>query len=299
MFHLFPALKESGTKSVRGLQAALSSSRSPASVVELVQTQAIHQAYIKSCKRNGRLGWPSEEVKFDAKRFASRQYRGGEIHVLEGTGGAAPFATRAVSIAFLGFHCYATQGGPGSDEPYFIISIDRGNGSPLTNMWRFENVDKGTEQGPGAFLVKLGTPDPMALRVVAYENDQGDPNETEKKIQSKLVELSNEAGAVAGAAEAADGPAAGAFAAAGNALDGPLGSVIAIAIVGIFGLGDDYIGQSSKILFMRPDEVKTPPKIGKFQGNDYNVAIIVDGKGEGKYELYFDVQVFDITPTPL
>jgi hypothetical protein len=76
--------------------------------------------------------------------------------------------------------------------------------------------------------------------------------------------------------------------------------VIAVAIVAIFGMGDDYIGQNVAALFLSGDEPTTPANIGKFQDMDYNRKVMVDGGDEGKYELYFHVLVREVSfPKPV
>jgi len=75
--------------------------------------------------------------------------------------------------------------------------------------------------------------------------------------------------------------------------------VIAVAIVGIFGMGDDYVGQNVTTLFAGGGAPTTPPILGKFQGMDYNARIMVDGGDEGKYELYFHILVQEVTKTPV
>jgi hypothetical protein len=140
----------------------------------------------------------------------------------------------------------------------------------------------------------------MSIRVLAYENDRGDPEETAKKIQEEIVTLSQQASSLASAASAADGPGVGVAAGAGTVgaiAGGPLGALVAAAIVEVLGLGDDFVGQNADILFLHPDDVGTPPIRGKFQGKlDFNSEIVVGGGEEGKYTLFFFVQTLLIDP---
>jgi hypothetical protein len=91
----------------------------------------------------------------------------------------------------------------------------------------------------------------------------------------------------------ADGPDAGIVAAGAGALGGAWGSLIALAIVGIFGLGDDFIGQNATLLFSTPADVVTPKAIGQFRGMSYNTEFTIGGDTEGKYTLYFDILVVE------
>jgi hypothetical protein len=129
--------------------------------------------------------------------------------------------------------------------------------------------------------------------VAAFENDQGNPDDTAKKIQDEIVKLSQQAASLASAASAADG--AGEFAAGagtvGGIAGGPLGAIVAAGIVLALDLGDDFIGQSVAVLFPRPEDVGTPQTKGQFQGNDFNQQIDITSEEEGQYELFFDVHV--------
>src|SRR5689334_19532075 len=100
MLSVLTGLQQNHTKSVRGLRSTLSSQRSK--VTELLQTSLIHQNYLNSGGRNGPFGFAVSEVQFTGTK-ALREYRGGEIHVLDGKISALP--SQAVQIHFLGFKC--------------------------------------------------------------------------------------------------------------------------------------------------------------------------------------------------
>ena len=298
MLSLRTALQQTQTESVLGLRSALSSQQS--SMTQLLQTNLIHQHYLDVGGRDGRLGYPTSEVQFLGVE-TSRQFRGGEIHLLGDK--VSAIATREVSVRFLGFRCVresdSDQLSP-HDEPYFIISADTGNGAPAVKKFgRFEGVDSGTEIGVAELLIQKVPPNPMAIRVVAYENDDGDPDETARKIQDEVIKLSQQAGSLASAAAAADGPGVGPSAAAGTVgaiAGGPIGALVAAGIVSLLGLGDDFIGQATTVLFARQDDVGTPPTLDQFQGNDFNCKINVNGGDEGEYDLFFDIVVVDQPP---
>jgi hypothetical protein len=298
MLNLRAALKQTQTKSVLGLRSALSSQRS--SVTELLQTNIIHQHYLNVGGRNGPFGFPTSNVQFLGAKVR-REFRGGEIQILGDKIQDLP--KLEVSVRFLGFRCVrestSDQLSP-LDEPYFIISVDTGNGAPAVKKFgRFEGVDSGTEIGVAELLIQKVAPNPMAIRVVAYENDHGDPDETAKKIQDEVIKLSQQAGSLASAAAAADGPGIGPAAAAGTVggiAAGPIGALIAAGIVSVLGLGDDFINQAATLLFARPEDVGTPPTIGQFRGIDFNRKINVNGGDEGEYDLFFDILVLKIDP---
>lgn len=303
MYSLRTGLRDTNSPSVRAMQSSLAPSRS--SVRELLQIHLIHQHYLSQGGRFGPLGYPVAEVRASGPT-ATREYRGGFINVLHDAT-TAGFWSRQVAIRFLGFRCVKEsdhdQGTP-TDEPYFVITIDRGDGRPITNTFGpFENIETGTQVGVGTLLIEKISPNPVSVRVSAYENDQGDPKATAEALQTKLVEISNEVASIASAspADAADGPGIGVGATAAGAagvLAGPLGALAATLIVDSLDLGDDFIGESVRVLFARPEQTGTPKAQGDFTGNPFNLKIDINNSTEGQYELFFDVHV-TFLPDPI
>jgi hypothetical protein len=265
----------------------------------------IHEQYLASGGTGGPLGYPTSEVQFSGNT-ASRQYRGGSAMGFKDAVGllgvnVEAIATREARVTFVGFRCVDLSNEvSATDEPYFVVTIDDGKGLPLVKKFGpFENTDKGSEVGVGEVVSPPDmAPNPLAIRVAAYENDEGDPDETAEKIQEEMVKLAQQAQSFAAAAGAgaADGPGVGPSAAAGAAglLAGPLGAMAAVGIVSLFGLGDDFIGQDVALVFQRPDDVSTPPPLGEFRGNSFNKKLDINGgDAGGRHELFFDVQVVE------
>jgi hypothetical protein len=312
MYSLLSALKGTQTTSVRGLQKALSSKRT--NVVQLVQTHQIHDFYTKQQRSKGPLGYPIGEVQFQNGK-AIRHYRGGEVHTMAGTAGGV--LLREVKVMFGGFKCIKESSHDqlsDTDEPYFVVSVGTTGGMiPITKKFgHYENVETDTKQTINEVISTSLNPNPLMISVDAYEHDYGDPDETAKAIQDEMVKLAQAAQSLLAATEAADaadgpgiGPTAGAAGAAGT-LAGPVGAVIAGAIVTVMDLGDDYIGHAGAAFFTRAYDIGDTPiepkKLGDFPGMDtnrgYNAVIDIDGKGEGKYQLYFDIAV-EIKQKPL
>ena len=267
----------------------------------------IHEHYMRTGGREGVLGYPVSDVELLSRTTAVREYRSGRIE-------ASLFArspvgvitqalkTREARVTFLGFKCVkeaAHDGLSDTDEPYFIIAVDTGNGVPRTQKFGpFSNIETNSEVGVGAFLVDGIAPNPLSIRVAAYEHDHGDPDETARAIQAKLVELAQaaQAAAAGSGADAASGPGIGPASTAGavGLIAGPLGALAAIGIVSLLGLGDDWIGQGVSLAFNRPEKAITPTEMGQFQGIPYNVKVGINGGSEGVYELYFDIHVTEI-----
>ena len=302
MYSLRTGLNGTHTTSVKAMRSALSSGRS--SVRELLQTNVIHQYYLSRGGREGAFGFPDTEVQFTGLT-ARRSYRGGNIEVLDDTT-TKGLITQQAAVRFIGFRCIRKADHDqlsSTDEPYFVITVDQGDGRPVTRtLGPFENTDTGTEVGVGELLVSGVSPNPTAVRVSAYENDFGDPAKTAAALQQKLVEISNQVASVASAsgAEAADGPGVGvgaAAAGAGGLLAGPLGALAAAGVVAVLGLGDDFIGENVTVAFARPEDTSTPPDQGTFQGNSFNAQITITGNAEGNYALFFDILVTQVSIT--
>jgi hypothetical protein len=230
----------------------------------------------------------------------SRQYRGGEIHLLGDK--VVALAKQVVTVRFRGFKCVresdSDQASP-HDEPYFVLTVVSGTRSLVRKFGKFTGIDSGDEIGINEILVSGVPPDPMSILAIAYEQDFGDPDETAKKIQEEVVKLSNEVGSLASAAAAADGPGVGPAAAAatvGGIAAGPLGALAAAGIVTVLDLGDDFVGQTAKSFFELQNDVGTPPLLGQFQNNDFNVKININGDEEGEYDLFFHVLTEEIQP---
>jgi hypothetical protein len=268
--------------------------------------QRIHQHYLNSGGRTGPLGYPTSEVLF-AGNTATRRYRGGTVKATMGDGPLGVITqglvTQQARITFVGFKCISESNELSAhDEPYFVITVDNADGLPKTQKFGpYENIDAGTEVGIGATLIQDFSPNPMSVRVQAYENDSGDPDQTARNIQDKMVEMAQAAQSVAAqsGADAADGPGVGPSAAAGGVagfLAGPLGALLASGVVSLLGLGDDWIGQSLVLVFAYPDEAHTPDRIDRFQGQEYNKVVDIDGGDEGHHQLYFWIEVREQDP---
>jgi hypothetical protein len=301
MYSLRAGLKATGTTSARGLRAALGSPS--LSLLQLLQTAALHQHYVESGGRSGPFGFPNADVSFSG-RFATREYRGGNLQVRDADGPIGtivqPLTKVTLRVTFLGFRCVSEsshdQVSP-HDEPYFVIAAQVLSNLPLVKKFgRFEGIDSGDEVVVGDVILDDVAPNPLAIKVMAYENDDGDPDETAKKIQDKVVELAKEGEKLAGASGADSasgagiGPTAGAATLSGI-VAGPFGALAAAGIVSLLGLGDDFVGQNATLAFQRPENVTTPPDLGTFQGNPFNAKVDIDGGDEGHYELFFSIFV--------
>ncbi len=120
------------------------------------------------------------------------------------------------------------------------------------------------------------------------ENDEGTPEEAEAKVRNVMEKIvSTFAGLFSGATSDS------------HVLPEWAQNILTEGIVGLFGLGDDPVGQFPMVLFDNKAELKkwTSPPVApqKHGANEYNVIIPVDGGSEGNHELFFLVNLVDIT----
>jgi hypothetical protein len=271
----------------------------------------IHDTYLKTGGPAGRLGFPISEVDF-VGNTAKRRYRGGEIRARAEFDGAnqigvttQAFAIPGLRITFIGFQCLVKSLGGGKDEPYFILSVSNGDNQTRVQMFGpFENVGNGTEIGVGSILLGSGPPNPTAILAVAFENDEGDPDETARKIREKAAQGVQQLQSViaSAAASSPSGPGISSEDAASSVagiITGPFKEVLPAAVVSLLGLDDDYIGQDVALVLQRPEEVGTKPPIGEFRGKPFNEKIEISGGDEGFYALFFDVFVDSSVMEPI
>jgi hypothetical protein len=271
----------------------------------------IHDTYHKTGGLAGPLGFPISEVVF-ALDSAKRRYRGGEIRARAKFDGATQigvetqaFAIPGLRITFIGFRCNVKSLGGGSDEPYFITSMSNGDNQTRVQMFGpFENVENGTEIGVGSLLLASGAPNPTAILAVGFENDEGDPDKTARKIREKAAPGVQQLQSViaSSAASSPDGPGISQSDAASSVagiITGPFKELLPAAVVSLLGLDDDYIGQDVALVLQRPEEVGTKPAIGEFRGKPFNEKIDIFGGDEGFYTLFFDVFVDSSVMKPI
>ena len=130
---------------------------------------------------------------------------------------------------------------------------------------------------------------PVVLGVVAMEHDEGSAEEAEGKVRNAIQEI-----------EKKFDQAAGQLAGTGGnhvipewARDILIGWVPE-GVAAVFGLADDKIGQTPVLLFDDAAALlanRQLPVQGKFGENNFNLTVPVDGGPQGKYELFFMVDL--------
>jgi hypothetical protein len=186
----------------------------------------------------------------------------------------------------------------GSDEPYFIIGVASADGSKTKRYGPYEDINSGTVRFEADYIVSVDdkiTP-PIVLGIVAMEHDEGSPQEAEDKVRKVVEEIEKKFDQAVGSFTGTN---------TGNHVLPEWSRDILIGwvpegIAAVFGLADDLIGKTPLVLFDNKADLKewrAPAIKGMHGGNEYNVDISVDGGDEGKYTLFFKVDLFrDITP---
>ncbi|MBF2027933.1 MAG: hypothetical protein IGS48_14410 [Oscillatoriales cyanobacterium C42_A2020_001] len=298
---LAKTLSDLGTNSVRELFNRTGSSEQ--SVFKQAQIAAIGSFYLKTGGIKGPLGLPVSNVKFTGQT-AVRRFAGGQIaYQASDPKGEKQLAVR---INYLGFRCLKESNwdqSTGSDEPYFLIGAVATNGSKVVRR-AYSSINTNSVRTEVTDIATVGisgnrdnfTP-PIVLGVAAMEHDLGSKDEAEKKVRKVLEEAEEKVDKLAQAV--------------GPFLGIPVGNHVMpdwmrdIYIgwlpewgVALLGLGDDEIGQNSKLLFDYNPEItqwQAPAIIGKHGDNDYNFVLPVDGGKEGKYELFFLIDLFTLS----
>lgn len=297
---LAKTLSDLGTNSVRDLFNRTGSSE--LSVFKQAQIAAIGSFYSKTGGFKGPLGLPVSDVKFTGQT-ALRRFAGGQIvYQANEPKGEKRLAVR---VNYLGFRCLKESNwdqSTGSDEPYFLIGAVATNGSKVIRR-AYEGINTNSVRTEFTTIASVSldrgdnlTP-PIILGIAAMEHDLGSKDEAEKKVRKVLEEVEEKVDKLAQTV--------------GPFLGIPVGNHVMpdwmrdIYIgwlpewgVALFGLGDDEIGQTSKLLFDYNPEItewNAPAVLGKHGDNDYNLALTVDGGKEGKYQLFFLIDLFQLS----
>lgn len=300
--HLSKIMNDLGVTSVRELFNRTGSSER--SVFKQAQIAAIDSLYLKNRSFRGPLGFPLNEVQFnDNERTAERRYAGGTLKFQSDRPQCKEEIV--VRVRFVGFHCKSESEwdqSSNSDEPYFIIGVAGSNGSNTIRFGPYEDVDGGKNRFEASYVVDTvhKIKPPIVLGVTAWEYDYGTPEEAEGKVRKVFEEIEKkfeEALKALGLAnESGDSHVMPEW-----ARDIYIGW-LPEGIAAVLGLGDDKVGYAPVVFFDNKADLlewRAPKVIGKHGQNEYNVVINVDGGDEGNYDLYFLVDLFQLTECPL
>ena len=149
------------------------------SLLELVARHDIRQEHGKVDASETKLGPIKSDLIRSNKNEFIQNFSGGQIKFLSGN--LESQVVYNTTVRFVGFKAFGITDGPGSDEPYFIISVySPDNKKNLTTVKipegdPFEEVDEGTERA-SVKAIWGGPPTRLQIFTVAIENDLGDPD---------------------------------------------------------------------------------------------------------------------------
>jgi hypothetical protein len=274
------------------------------SVRALLASDLIGERYELDGRSAGPVGIPMGNVRLTADG-AVQPFSGGFIALRNKK--VDPVVTFQAAVRFLGFRCDEEsdhdQLTP-SDEPYFIIGITGLKSNTTRLFGPFEDVDGGESRFTSVdetFLVTDAQP-PFVISVVAKEHDEGEPEEAAAKVKSVCEDAINITQGVAATLGQAQVVAVTIML---DTLFNSIGGVVSGAAAAVLGLGDDFIGSRNESIGDWNDgeeEWKTRPRLIEeptFSESPYNLKIPVGDGGEGKYTLYFNVNIRRITTEPV
>ena len=269
------------------------------SLLEVVARHDIRQEHGKVDASETKLGpIKSDLIRSNNNEFI-QDFSGGKIKFLSGN--LESQIVYQTTIRFVGFKAFGITSGPGSDEPYFIISVYSPDNKKNITTEKipegdpFEEVDKGTER---AYVKAIwqGPPTRLQIFTVAVENDLGDPDDVKKTVKAELDKHIDVASA------------AGTVVAAGFGLPIPEGLLrdvlggITLGLSTFIGnlVGDIPIGTDSlplKGIDMEKAH-ETPFPTNTIAGNTYTHETQLMSLSGASYKAYFEVVTKKIIESP-
>jgi hypothetical protein len=271
------------------------------SLLELIARHDIRVEHERVDAKETRLGpIRSDLVRSDNNKF-TQNFFGGRIDFLDFK--TEPNKEFKSFVNYVGFKCFGTTDGPGSDEPYMIISVynpyDKNQTLKTTRIPQgepYDEVDEGTERADPV-TIWSGVPGRLQVFTILMEHDNGPPEEVEKAVHDKLKEHLDQAAA------------AGAAVSAGFGLpipEGVLRDVLGVLSLGISSLagnlfGDSKIGTDSFPLtseeMFRIASAPFPTKIIGNNNKWSHETLLISGSG-ASYKVYYHV-LTKPDPSPL
>ena len=270
-----------------------------AGLTPLEDKQLIAAHYEQDGRSAGLLGFPMGNVRLTADG-ATQPFSGGFATVIGGKLDVAE--TFQAEVRFLGFRCNDESDHDqlsSSDEPYFVISITGPKSNQTRLFGTYEDVDGGESRftTAGEDMLVSDVQPPFTLSVIAKEWDEGTPSEASDKVKKSMEDAIRVTQALAvtfGQAQVA------AVTVMLNTVFTSIGGFVSDAVAGVLGLGDDLVGTGEIRIGDWNDgqeEWRTPARLieePSFSPSPYNVKIDVGDDGEGRYSLYFNVNMFKI-----
>lgn len=274
------------------------------SVRALLASDLIAQRYELDGRSAGPVGIPMGNVRLTA--FGAVQpFSGGFMVVRDKK--ADPVVVFQAEVRFLGFRCNEESGhdqSTSSDEPYFVIGLTGLKSNSTRLFGPFEDVDGGESRFTTSDNDVLVTDVqlPFTLSAIAMENDAGKPEEASAKVKKACedaIRVTQNLALVFGQMQVL------AVTVMLNTVFTSIGGFLADAATAVLGLDDDFVGSNNRRIGGWNDgaeEWRQIPRLIEeptFSESPYNVKLDVGDGGEGKYSLYFNVNIFKVTKVPV
>lgn len=245
----------------------------------------------------GPLGISLSEAEYiDALNEAKERYAGGELkHAINALNQFAVEKLTHVTIRYLGFKCLDESNKfSGSEEPYFIIGAVSGNGSNTVLIGPYGDVDEGQIRSDPIDIVGQfhRLVPPVMIGIIAMENDSGNPVEVLNKVRIAVQRVADRFHEGAGSFVMTP---TSTFVVPGWLRDAVIGW-IPESISAILGMGDDNVGRWAHLLFDDRQKLiarEQMPVVGGEQPLPAaaNLVVPLGTESEGRYNLYFDVDL--------
>jgi hypothetical protein len=259
--------------------------------------------YLKHGGLKGPFGLRLSDPEINGDKI-SCHFAGGTIDVRSLLSQPTPRGTsmRYVQVRFVGLKSLEESNEwSESDEPYFLIGVAGTGGSTLRRFGPYGDVDEGETRFEAQAIADLThrLAPPIVLGVLAKEHDEGTPEESEAKVRAVFRDIEDKVDEIAAGFGAVN---SGSHVMPEWLRDIVIGWIPEGAAA-VLGMGDDDVGNTAMILFDSKAELKEwrqYPTLGVFGPNEYTHVLTVGDspESEGKYELYFHVQLRRLQDMP-
>jgi hypothetical protein len=227
------------------------------------------------------LGYPISDEKEYSEGGRVSQFEHGSIFWWPDTGA---IALGDVVVRYKGLYCFGETEGVGSDSPYVAFGV-----TPVPPSLPFavrsqiyDDIDSGDAQ-PDELELYRGLPGGMALGLVLWEHDKGDPEIYLGLVKQGVALAGKGVAAACGALFGAD--AVPACEAAWNEAAPRIVSVVN----GALGTGDDELGRWTWVISAKEMVLAAGTPRQNFWGIEYHVESQLLSDGDASYKVYFAI----------
>lgn len=192
------------------------------------------------------LGFPtSDELNFDDGGKV-RFFSGGAMYWWKDLG-ALPLPGNTVKLRYTGLNCFAITDGPGADDPHLVLNVSSPQPSLTLRTDVYPDIVPGRHTRDDLLLYQ-GPPAGLSVHAIMMERDHGDPD----KYRDAVKEFYEEARPrIAGALMTIPPPVGPVLGVAAEATLRAFKGEIVDFLNGLFGTGDDRLGDDLIVLSPR------------------------------------------------